>query len=216
MNKGELRDRARREMKDTVKPYFFSDEDLDTWLNEAEVEAARRALLLVDSTSDAASAEVGAGDLGVELHPAVIYVRRARLASNGRPLVPIVSRTMDEQYPGWEAAQASTPLVFVPDWQTGYLRLHPPIKIADSVLMTVVRKPLAAMELDEDSPEIREHLHLKLLDWVKFRAYSTPDSDFFDPKKAERHEQAFIRNFGQSAPIDEHWAQEQYFDVGNH
>lgn len=214
MNKGEIRNRCRREMKDTRKPYLFSDEQLDDWINEAEVEAARRAFLLVDSTSDAATLDIAAGDVGADLHPSVIYVRRARLVSIQKQLVPVVCRTMDETSPAWESATASTPIAFVPDWQTGYLRLWPPNKIDDTVAMTVVRKPLKPMTKDSDVPEIREHYHAMLLDWPKFRAYSTPDSDFFDQKKADRHEAAFVRNFGQSAPIDEHWAQEQYFDVG--
>lgn len=214
MNKGEIRNRCRREMKDTRKPYLFSDEQLDDLINEAEVEAARRAFLLVDSTSEAASVDVSAGDIGADLHPSVIYIRRARLASTQKQLVPVVCRTMDETIPAWESATVSTPIAFVPDWQTGYLRLWPPTNVADSIAMTIVRKPLKRMIKDTDVPEIREHYHAMLIDWVKFRAYSTPDSDFFDPKKADRHESAFVRNFGQSAPIDEHWAQEQYFDVG--
>ena len=214
MNKGELRTRCRREMKDTVKPYSNSDEDLGTWLNEAETEAARRAFLLVDSTSEATQLEISAGDIGADLHEAVIFVRRARLASTKRPLVATVARTMDEMSPSWEEASASTPQRFVPDWQTGYLRLYPPSKIADTINLTVVRKPLKPMVDDSDSPELREHYHLMLLDWVKFRAYSVPDSDFFNANKAAIHEAAFIKNFGESRPIDEHWAQEQYYDVG--
>jgi hypothetical protein len=215
MNLGELRARARREMKDTAKPYLISDEDIDAWLNEAEIEAARRAFLLVDSTSDAAVVDITAGELGGELHPSVIYVRRARLASTKRPLIPKVSRSMDEENPSWEEASPSTPLVFVPDWQTGYFRIFPPSLVADTALLTVVRNPLATMQGDEDSPEIREHYHPMLLDWVKFRAYSQPDADLFNARLAEKHESAFIKNFGQVAPIDEHWALEQYYDVGN-
>lgn len=214
MNKGELRGRHRRETRDTIKPYLASDEDIDGWLNEAETEAARRALLIVDSTSDAARLDIGAGDVGAGLHEAVIYVRRARLASTKRPLVATVARTMDEMSPSWEEAPASTPQRFVPDWQTGYLRLYPPSLVADTINLTVVRKPLAPMVDDGDSPELQEHYHAKLLDWTKYRAYSVPDSDLFDAGKAAYHEAEFIKNFGESRPIDEHWAQEQYYDVG--
>lgn len=210
----ELRDRCRREMKDTVKPYLAGDEDIDAWLNEAETEAARRAFLLVDSSSEATQLEIGAGDIGAELHEAVIYVRRARLASTKRPLVATVARTMDEMSPSWEEATASTPQRFVPDWQTGYFRVYPPSKVADTINLTVVRKPLKPMVEDSDSPELREHYHPMLLDWAKFRAYSVPDSDLFNANKAALHEAAFIKNFGESRPIDEHWAQEQYYDVG--
>lgn len=214
MNRGQLRSRTRRDIKDTVKPYLVSDDDLDDMINEAEVEAARRAFLLVDSTSVAASVDLSAGDLGADLHPSVIYIRRARLASVGRPLLPRVARSMDEMNPHWEEAEASTPIVFVPDWQTGYIRTWPPTNQDDTINMTVVRKPLSSMDADDDEPEIREHYHLMLLDWVKFRVYSIQDNDLYDPRKADKHEAAFIRNFGVAAPLDEHWAQEQYFDVG--
>lgn len=214
MNKGELRDQVRTDIKDQSSPKFFSDAQLDTWINEAETEACRRALLLIDSTSTAASIDISAGDIGGDLHPSVIYIRRARLASTKRPLYPRVSRSMDEDIPSWEEDKASTPQVFVPDWQTGYLRLWPPTRIADTVSMTVVRIPLNTMVSDEDSPEIKPHYHLMLLDWVKHRCYATQDYDLYDPKKSDMHKAEFVRNFGESRPIDEHWAQEQYFDVG--
>lgn len=214
MNRKQLRDRCRREMRDTVRPYLVRDDDIDAWLAESEDEATRRAFLLVDSTSDVTEVSVSAGELGADLDPRIIFIRRARLQSTKRPLIPKVSRTMDEEVPSWEDASPSTPVIFVPDWQTGYLRLYPPPKVDETVRLTVVRKPLFPMAADDDEPEIREHYHPMLLDWVKFRAYSLPDTDLFDANKAAFHEAAFIKNFGQAAPIDEHWAQEQYFDVG--
>lgn len=214
MNKGELRWQLREDIKDTKKPYFFSDEYLDRILNEAETEAARRAFLLVDSTSRVTSIDLSAGDSGADLDPSIIYVRRARLASTKRPLIPCVSRAMDEMIPSWEEDSASVPLRFVPDWQTGYIRLWPPTKKADVISMTVVRKPLSTMDGDDDEPEIREHYHLMLLDWAKHRCYASQDFDLFDPNKSETHKAEFVRNFGESRPLDEHWAQEQYYDVG--
>lgn len=213
MNKEQLRARWRRDVKDTVKPFLWSDDDFDDWINEAEREAARRAFLLVDSTSDAAQLDLAAGDIGADLDPSVIFVRRATLPS-GKPLVPRVARAMDEEVPGWENAQASTPVVFVPDWQARYLRFWPPTKLATTVRMTVVRLPRKAMTADADSPEIPEHDQLHLLDWVKFRCYDVQDSDGYDPEKSAKHEKKFIDRFGQSTSIGEHWALEQYYDVG--
>ncbi len=214
MNKGQLRQQLRADIKDDVKKYFFTDAHLDRLINEAEIEAARRALLLVDSTSRVTSIDLSAGDSGAYLDPSIIYVRRARLASTKRPLTPCVARAMDEMIPSWEEDQASVPIRFVPDWQTGYIRLWPATRLADRLSMTVVRKPLNAMVDDEDEPEIREHYHLMLLDWVKHRCYAVQDFDLYDPKKSEAHKTEFVRNFGESRPLDEHWAQEQYYDVG--
>lgn len=211
----ELRDRFRREEKDTETPHLWSDEDLNAWLNEAQDEACRRALLLVDSTSQAARVSFAAGAIGIDLDPSVIFVRRGMLASSNLPLIPKVARSMDEEVPGWEGSLPSVPRVIVPDWQTNYLRFWPPALAAGRVNLTVVRTPLAPMVEDIDAPEIRAQYHPFLLDWVKHRAYSVPDTDTFNADKAAKHEAAFIRQFGEASAVNEHWALEQYYDVGH-
>jgi len=214
MTLGELISRFRREVKDTVKPYFCADEDIIAWLNEAEEEACRRAFLIVDSTSTASQLDIAAGDVGSDLDPLVIFVRRATLQSTHRPLIPAVVRSMDEELPGWENAQASVPTRFVPDWQTGYLRLYPPSRSADTIKLTVVRLPVRPMVEEDDEPEIRRQFHAYLLDWAKHRAYNIPDSDFFDAKKSDYHLSVFTQKFGETSAISEAWAMEQYYDVG--
>jgi len=214
MTLGELISRFRREVKDTVKPYFCADEDIIAWLNEAEEEACRRAFLIVDSTSTASQLDIAAGDVGADLDPLVIFVRRATLQSTHRPLIPAVVRSMDEELPGWENAQASVPTRFVPDWQTGYLRLYPPSRSADTIKLTVVRLPVRPMVEEDDEPEIRRQFHAYLLDWAKHRAYNIPDSYFFDAKKPDYHLSVFTQKFGETSAISEAWAMEQYYDVG--
>ena len=213
MNKAKLRERWRRDVKDTVKPYLWSDDDFNDWINEAQREAARRALLLVDSTSDLTQLDLSAGDIGADLDSRVIYVRRATLSS-GKPLIPRVARSMDEEVPGWENSMPSVPIVFIPDWQARYLRFWPPTKAAGTVRLTVVRLPKADLDTEDSEPEIPEQDHLHLLDWVKFRCYDVQDSDGYDPAKAAKHEKSFIARFGESTAIGEHWALEQYYDVG--
>ena len=214
MTLGELISRFRREVKDMFYPYFFADEDIIAWLNEAEEEACRRAFLIVDSTSTASQLDIAAGDVGSDLDPLVIFVRRATLQSTHRPLIPAVVRSMDEELPGWENAQASVPTRFIPDWQTGYLRLYPPSRSADTIKLTVVRLPVRPMVEEDDEPEIRRQFHAYLLDWAKHRAYNIPDSDFFDAKKSDYHLSVFTQKFGETSAISEAWAMEQYYDVG--
>lgn len=214
MTLGDLMTRFRVEVKDTVEPYFWSDASLIAWFNEAQDEACRRAFLLVDSKSAAASAPYLAGAEGVELHPSVIFVRRALLASTRMALAPRVSRTMDEDIPGWENASESVPRVFVPDWQTGYLKFWPPAAAADTLAMTVVRTPLEEMASTGDEPEIIARYQPGLLDWVKYRAYDVQDADTFDPKKSLAALGAFEARFGTTSAVGEHWALEQYYDIG--
>ena len=215
MNLRQLMDRYRNDTLDNAEPPFISDEELIDYINEAEVEACRRALLLVDSTSQLAEMAVPAGALGVDLDERIIYVRRARLASRGRPLAFRVVRAMDEENPGWEGAMASVPVAAVPDWQTNYLRFWPPSQAADTLKTTVVRTPTNPMSDDEDVPEIPSRYHVHLLKWVKHLAYSKQDCDMFDPGKAQQFDDQFTAEFGPPrAAIDEHWAEEQYYDVG--
>ena len=129
MNLLELRQAFRKETQDLQAPYAWSDEEIDRYLNEAEDDAARRSGLLVDSTSVAAEYDIAAGDEAIELHPSVIYIRRVR-PTGGMPWVPRVVRSMDEEIPGWEDTPASVPRVFVPDWESGKLRLWPPAATA--------------------------------------------------------------------------------------
>ena len=51
MNLSELRAKVRLRLRDTAKPYLVSDDEIDDSLNEAEREAAFRALLIRDKTS---------------------------------------------------------------------------------------------------------------------------------------------------------------------
>jgi len=214
MTLAELRARFRTEENDAVAPYLWSDSELATWINEAQDEACRRALLLVDSRSAAAKASYLAGAEGVDLHPAVIFVRRAALAASNTPLVPKVARSMDEEVPGWEGAMASVPRVFIPDWQTNYLRFWPPAVAAGTVNMTVIRTPLEPAG-DGDDMEIAPRYQPFLLDWVRFRAYSKQDAEVFNANKSKAGEDSFEKQFGKQSAVNEHWALEQYYDMGH-
>lgn len=215
MNLRDLIDRFRLDTQDLQAPFAWTDDEIRDYANEAEDEACRRASLLVDSSSASTEIDVAAGEAVLELDESVIYVRRAILVSTGRRLVPRVVRAMDDEVPGWESNQASSPVVFVPDWESGKLRLWPPSAKVDVVRTTIVRTPLKPMSNELDTPEIPRRHHAGLLDWMKHLGYLKRDTDTFDPKKASEHEERFTAEFGPpSAAIDEHWAAEQYYDIG--
>lgn len=200
MTRGELRRRWRSRVKDT-KPqsYLWSEEDFDTFLDEAIVEAARRAHLIVDSSSDLTQVSLVAGELSCPLDTRIIFIRRARLVTARRRLSLALTCDLDQRVPDWESAAASSPLVYVPDWQSGALAVWPPSSIDDTLALTVVREPLAGLESDAESPEIAPRYHLSLLDWVSYRAYSDQDADGADPKAAEKALTAFELEFGTRA-----------------
>ncbi len=204
----------RRDVRDLGKPPMWSDPEIIDFVNQAEDEACRRAGLLVDSSSSITEISVSAGDYAVELDSSVIYVRRVRV-QGGQVLQPRVSRSMDEDAPGWEDTPAGNPVIFVPDWESGKLRIWPPFSSAATLRLTVVRTPLNEMLEDSDEPEIPRRYHKSLLDWVKHLAYQKQDADTMDIAKSAQFEERFTAEFGPpSAAIDEHWAAEQYYGVG--
>ena len=66
------------------------------------------------------------------------------------------------------------------------------------------RLPKAPLSVADMSgvPEINAAHHLKLVDWVEFKAFSIPDSEFIDPSRSAAAEARFIRYFGMPPDAD--------------
>lgn len=172
MNLEAIRDEARFRLGDDVKPYFWKDEWLNKAINEAEREACLRARLIEDNSSNVTSLDITTTEKRYELSPLIIDVLSIELVS--RPGCEIA---------GWTLTDTELVLDKFPSTD-------------DTLLMTVIRFPLADMENEADQPEIRSHHHLKLVDWVEFRARMVNDAETFNPVKAQESEAAFERSFG--------------------
>jgi len=217
MNVGQLEAAYRVQTGDTVAAkYLCSRADFLLRLNEAQVEAARRSHMLIDSsTPELTEVTVSAGQAVVELDPRIIRVRRACRLPQRWPLEKTSARTLDRCLPGWEAAANSTPSRFVTDWQSGALRLYPPPVAAVTLALTVIREPLDSLSDNTHEPELPARCHLSLLEWVKYRTYSAQDPDNFDSVAAEKALATFTAEFGPViGAINEHWSSEQDWDNG--
>lgn len=200
----------RNEVDDTVVPYLWSDAEVIEFANDAQLEAARRARLLLDSSTVAVcQIAVVANTALYALDPRVIFVRRARLVGS-HPLARKNVQDMDNEQAGWEDATAATPLAFVTDFETGKLKLYPPPNASSTLALTVVRTPLADMTNEDDTPEIHARFHRSLRFWMMYRAYSKKDADANDPKKAIESMTLFEQEFGKkSSAIDELWIERE-------
>jgi len=167
-----IRTEARVRLKDMVKPYFWSDEWLDQAANEAEREACIRARLIEDSSSIASSIDLTTDELRYELHTSVLDVLAAQLASNPGVFVT-----------GWTLTENELVFTELP-------------KAADVLLLTVIRLPLNEMCNDSDTPEIRGHHHIRLIDWIEHRAYAIKDADAFSPGESANALARFEQSFG--------------------
>lgn len=217
MNLGEILAEFRVKIKDRVKPYLVDDAEAISLFVEAQLEAARRARLIVDSVTDGvAKVAVSAGLPVVEISPTIISIRRIRLLSSAAPLRTYMVRDMDELAPGWDTATStSQPSVAVVDYQTNALRLYPTPRADDTLLMTVVREPIGELSADTDVPELASRYHLGCIEWMKYRVFSGEDTDLYDEKKAAVALKRFEDDFGPAiGAINERFEFERYHDVG--
>lgn len=201
----------RNEVDDTTEPYLWSDEEVVEFANDAQLEACRRARLLVDSSTAAITqVAVTAGNGLLTLDARVLFVRRARFAG-ALPLRRMNMQDMEDYDPFWQDAAAGTPRAFVPDYETGKLLLWPAPSSNGTLLLTVVREPLVDMIDDEDTPEVAPRYHRSLRFWMMARAYGKQDAQANDPKKEMASLALFEQEFGKkSSAIDEAWiAREQ-------
>lgn len=212
MNLSELRTAFRSDVDDAATPYLWSDDDFERYLNDAEREASRRARLLVDSnTAELCTISVLANKSLYELDTRIIFVRRAKLSDQSKPLIRMSYRDMDEERPGWEDSTSTVPTHFITDFKTGWIRLYPTPTAAKTLNLVVVRLPMQDMEDDYDEPEINSRYHESLLHWVKYRAYLKKDPETLNEDEAKKHLAKFEEEFGPaSRAIEEEWIERQY------
>jgi hypothetical protein len=202
----------RSDADDVALPNQFADEEVIEYAVDAQMEAARRARLLTDSTTaEICRAAITADDPWVQLDPRVIFVRRAIVDGRTIPLCKAQQREMDASVPGWESSVSSSVTHYIADAQSGSLRLWPPPSVSGTLRLTVVREPLVAMEDMADEPEIPTRYHRSLVYWMLYRGFSRPDSDTYDKERAALNLALFEQEFGKrSSAQEEEWSRKHY------
>lgn len=194
-------------------PTLWSDPEITGFLNEAEREAAERARLLRDEvTNDVTLIPIVASQPEYDLHPSVFDVDSVRYEDTGRPLKPTSAYEIDGDHIRWRSIkQGRSHYFIVQTLPSELLRLRlvpipmqdeyasnddPAVMLPTQVRLLVYRRPLVKMADPDDTPEIAERHHERLIDWVCFRAFSRRDRDTYDPSKASDAEGTFIASFG--------------------
>lgn len=186
----------RSESFDGEEPYLWSDEEIASYLSDAEREACLRARLIYDeSSADVAILAVNSEQSWIELHPVVLRVVRAILESGRCPLAQTDPSELDRMFHGWEAEIGTPRRYFVAGSR---LRLIPSPAAADTLHLSVYRMPIASLTTDDPyaEPEIPASHHVGLLRWALYRAYSKRDAEAFDPSRAAIYLNQFEREFG--------------------
>lgn len=208
----ELVQRFRIASFDKVEPYFFSDEEVTMWLNDAEREAAIRGRLIRDhSTAGVATIPMVADASDYPLHPAfyeieyIGYEYTPPLANQGlyddeQEIKLISQEMMTSINPNWRNHndvfnQYGHTLRYAVQYDT-HIRLVPTPKFNGKLYVEGYRVPIKPMAGMDDVPEINAIHHEYLVQWALYRAFSVPDTETFDPNRAAIAEREFTQYFG--------------------
>jgi len=201
MTLAELIAEWRRQNAATVEPSMWSNTDLAGWFAEAETEACIRGNLIFDDTATADLTTYSlAADFAAPLviNPIITEIERAELidaADTRFQISPIDRIELDRIRPEWRTKREQ-PTRYIKDDRT--LRLSAILDAPYTLRIEGYRLPTNALtwSAPNASPEIASAHHMRLLEWVTFRAYSVPDVDSMDLEKAASGSAAFEQYFG--------------------
>lgn len=207
-------------LDDSALPYLWSDVELLRFLNYAEVQACRRAHLLIDGTTANDSGTAGTASTAGQralcsvslvanqatyfLSPKVLQIKRCQLRSMTYPLSgPVSYPELDFYIPGWwgtsgtvgTAGSGGYPQFFMNE-PVNTITFVPSPSVNDTAQMVISRLPLIFFGLST-SPEIAAEHHDGLCDWAAHLAFSKPDSETMNVELSKMYESRFISRFGQ-------------------
>lgn len=199
MNLEQLRARFRVDVDDTAaSPQLWSDDDANDFINEAEREAAERALLLPAYPTQAIcqiaisdSARIYAADRRI-IRIRSVRVRGQRETLDIKPIFYVddlaqLARAGVATCCAIDGSPVGVKNIILDRTpiDDGFLDLH------------AFRLPMEDMVDDSDVPEIDQHYHRPMLHWAYHLAYTKRDADAQDQVKADKHAQLFAQHFGE-------------------
>ena len=177
----------------------WSNEELTRFINEAQKQACRSAFLL--KSADASfQISVTADTPTYAMDSKILRIKGAWLESTGSELSPLEYEDL-MAIPKWRTT-ARTPHSYIPDYDTGTIRLYGIPLIDDTVNILAYHLPLVDMDWNKaivDTPEIREEYHIDMLAYAAYLAYQKDEANTFDPQRAEYFRQLFQRSFSDTS-----------------
>jgi hypothetical protein len=205
-------------LDDVVKPYLWEDDDLVSYISQAENEACERANLIIDSSTPAiCQIPILTGIIGYPLSDKVLLVRRVAFGTSVNTAYPLVQQTasrLDATHPGW-THRPGQPVAYICE-ENGTIQIVPQIGgtsgtsgtagTAGTAFLQVSRYPINDLSLNSSLsgtagkgityPESPAQYHVKLLSWAAHLAFLKNDSETYNMAKAEKYERDFDRDFG--------------------
>jgi hypothetical protein len=201
MNTGSAVATLRTRLRDEVAPYLWSDAELLSALDEAQIRFCTRGFGIADvSTAAVVQVPIVATVEFAALHASILTIRHAELQSTRRPLtmmnsneLPVAQMDYGRAYQ-LNATYSHTPgpvtAMVIGEQQNLCRWMQIPV-VNDTALLSVYRLPLTPVTgLAQEFEIPREH-HMTLTYWAEHLAWSKNDAETFNPKAATRAEQRF-------------------------
>lgn len=172
----------RKDERDAVAPYFWSESQLVRFANGALTAFAEKTKSIID---DGFELEFSQGDGVLDYPESIIDVIDAEITV-GAKTWPI-----DVRSPG-EIRLSRMPkhgkvLLVLADNSVGKLRLVPAPAESGVLALQAIRRPLKELTKDAKIPDINPAHREYLLLFIKHRAYSVKDADLYDPSRAGQY-----------------------------
>lgn len=189
----------RVELDDAVESYFWSDDTLYRYIDEAQKMFCR----LEGGIPDMIDVPYAEGDDTIPLDPRVLKIRGAHKVLAG--VVKAIPITNLEELPsslgsldygvatnGVVSSAPGSVQNLVSGVKHGALLLHPPSTENALIRLFVFRLPESDITGPGQDLEIQEQHHYSLLYWVKYLALSVHDGEIFQKDQAESYRVKFL------------------------
>lgn len=200
MTSDELYDLFRKDVVDTVRPYFWSDEEVYAYMNDAYFMFVRLTGGIPDYNSDATFVTASEGESESEVDLSILRFRGASLSPSFEDIEIInaqdVGNLTDSDYGVLRRLNAPTstgkPRYMVTGQEEGLVTWVPIPDKDYEVRLLLDRLPLSEItDAGQSFTGVQPHHHLHFLKWMKSLAYRKQDAETFDLARADREQADF-------------------------
>lgn len=197
MTAQDLLTQFRNEMMDTHRPYFWSDEEILGYMNDAYKMFVRLMGGIADFTSDLTRVDIVAGDPIGLLDRRILRITEAARVSDGRNIEiknytdVDANRLRDVVYGMVRSESLPGPVkMMVIGAERGKCKWIQVPETDDQAQLSVYRLPIGTVDIGGSNlafgfDEVGEEHVTNFCPWMRYRAYQKADADVFDPKRGE-------------------------------
>jgi Ni/Co efflux regulator RcnB len=184
----------RTEMVDEATPPLWSDAELFSHLNDAQIQFCRITGGLPDATTALTTVDIPIGLPSFKYDERILKIRDAYRTSDGKEIRVVNFEDMEKMGMRFNGRTGPFSAIIIGMDEDQVIPYPIPSK-ADTLKMVIDRLPLCDITADNASSaklEIKKHHHKHLLHWMKKLAYEKQDAETFNKSKSKEFEQKFL------------------------